>query len=48
MPNAYDCVHGGGFKVAHVRKKKIWGPQNLNFCTKEAITLPFIVVYGKL
>ena len=30
-PNAYDCVQGGreGFKVAYLRKKMFFGPQNL-------------------
>ena len=29
-PNAYYCVQGGGwFKIAYVRKKNCFGPQNL-------------------
>ena len=40
----------GGFKVACVRKKICFGLQNRKaflFCAKEAITLPFIIVYRK-
>ena len=48
MPNAYDCVYGGGIQSCARTQKKNFGPQNLNFCTKEAITLPFIIVYIKL
>ena len=43
---------GAGFKVAYVRKKK----KNLYhkilklffFCTKEAVTIPFTIVYKKV
>ena len=52
-PNTYDYVLGGRgvFKVAYVRKKffldhKI--PKLFFFCKKEAITLPFIIVYRKV
>ena len=50
---AHRGVGGGGvgLKVAYVRKKTIFGPQNLKtifFCTKEAITLPFIIMYRKV
>ena len=40
---------GGGFKVAHVPKKNVfWTAESQNFCcTKEAITLPFIIIYRK-
>ena len=53
-PNAYDCVHGGsgGFQVC-VRTQKIFEGGNkmsklFFFCTKEAITLPFIIMCGKV
>ena len=50
-PSAYDCVQWGwGFKVVHVRKK-IFLSHKISiyffFYTKEAITLPFIIVQKK-
>ena len=43
---------GGGFKVAYVRKKKVSLDHKISkrlfFCTKVAITLPFIIVYRKV
>ena len=52
-PNTYDYVLGGRrvFKVAYVRKKNFLDhkiPKLFFFCTKEAITLPFIIVYRKV
>ena len=54
-PKTYNYVLGGRgvLKVAYVRdkKEKKIRPQNLKtflFCTKEAITLPFITVYRKV
>ena len=46
---AYE-EEGGGFKVAYVRKKKDFYHKisKLSFFTKEAITLPFIIVYRKV
>ena len=42
----------GGFKTAYVRKKTLlWTTKSQNFFfiyTKEAITLPFIIVYRKV
>ena len=41
----------GGFKIAYVRKKSLlWTTKSQNFFiyTKEAITLPFIIVYRKV
>ena len=42
----------GGFMVAYVRKKKNFLDHTISklffFCTKEAITLPFIIVYRKV
>ena len=52
---AYDCVQGdeGGSFQGCVRTQIFFffGPQNLKtflFCTKEAITLPFIIVHRKV
>ena len=53
---AYDCVQGdeGGWFQGCVRTQIFFfffGPQNLKtflFCTKEAITLPFIIVHRKV
>ena len=44
---------GGGFKVAYVSKNDFFfGPPNLKtflfFCTKEANTFSFIIVYRKV
>ena len=52
--NEYNCVRGrrggGGSKLRTYAKKKIFTTksQNFHFFTKEAITLPFIIVYRKV
>ena len=48
--NAYDCVQRVS-RLSMYAKKIFFGPQNLKtsfFCTKEAITWPFIIVYRKV
>ena len=54
-PNAYDCVQEGGGGVhgcVRAQKKKNFLDHTISklffFCTKEAITLPFIIVYRKV
>ena len=50
-PNPYDCLQGGRgrFKVPYGCKKFFFLDHKISrlyfFCTKEAITLPFIIVY---
>ena len=42
---------GGGFKIAYVRKKTFWTTKSQKkkiFSTKEAITLPLIIVCRKV
>ena len=44
---------GGGFKIAYVRKKDFFLDRQISkpfffFCTKEANTLSFIIVYRKV
>ena len=47
---AYEEEGGGGSKLRTYAKKKIFATksQNFHFFTKEAITLPFIIVYRKV
>ena len=54
-PNAYDCVQRGGEFQGCVRTQKyfFWTTKSQNvffffFFTKEAITLPFSIVYRKV
>ena len=52
-PNAHDCVQGGrGFSSLRTYAKKSFLGHKISklvlFCTKEAITLPLIIVYRKV